>query len=50
MLFPTRTENHATQCSDLCYEDTERRQHSHAAVLDLGLAPLLDVTGSGAVG
>ena len=31
-------------------ENTERREHSHASVLDLGLAPLLDVAGGGAVG
>lgn len=31
-------------------DDTEGRQHGHTAVLDLGLAPPLDVAGRGAVG
>ena len=36
--------------SYLCDQDTERREHSHPSVLDLGLSPLLDVLGVGALG
>lgn len=35
--------------SHLRDEDTKRREHGHASVLDLGLAPLLDFAGGGAV-
>lgn len=48
MEYARRLQNCFT--SHLSDDDAEGRQHSHTAVLDLSLAPLLDVSGLGAVG